>query len=267
MRPQFFIRGLSWIFLIIITACGPTPASKWVLLSEDSDGEPTSIDAESVRLGDDGVAIYARVVGDPVAANRVEFLQALDCINLRWAFLTLDEDMLDSLAATSFSTQEWSLLVLNPANQVLLDEVCQDFSPTRWIRVLREDTEEPGNLKEVWVDRESIMGPRRDAVRLELEDLGNSDEVFRSWTRWHDASPDSGYVTVQADVACDLNAIRYLENSRYSKDGELVSQAEPTDVWYPILQISFEAQVFGAVCDMGKFFKPEATPGTSPGGG
>lgn len=267
MRARLFFPALSWMYMILITACGPTPASNWVLLSEDSDGEPTFIDAESVRLGDDGVAVYTRAVGDLLAANRVEFLQGLDCVNLRWVFLTLDEDMLDSLAATSFSTQEWSLLVMNPANRVLLDEVCQDFSTARWVRVLREDTERPGDLKEVWVDRESILGPRREDVRFELEDMGDSDEVFRSWTRWHDASPDSGYVMIQADVACDLNAIRYRENSRYSKDGELVSQTEPTDVWYPIRPISFEAQVFGAVCDVGKFFQTEPTPGTSPGGG
>lgn len=267
MRARFFTRGLPWIFAIIIISCGPAPASHWVLLSEDSDGKPTFINTESIRLDQGGVAIYTRATGDSLAADRVEFLQALDCVNLRWAFLTLDESLLDSLAATSFSTQKWSLLALTPANRVLLDEVCQDFPPTRWIRVLREDTEEPGDLKEVWVDRVSIMGPRRDSVRTELEELGGSQEVFRSWTRWHDVSPDSGYLLVHADVACDRNVLRYLENSRYSKEGERVSQAETTDLWYPIFTLSFDEQVFGAVCDMGEFFQSELTPGTSPRGG
>lgn len=267
MRARFFNRGLPWIYAIIITSCGPAPTPHWVLLSEDSDGRPPFIDAESIRLDENGVAIYTRAEGDSLAADRVEFLQALDCVNLRWAFLTLDESLLDSLAATSLSSQEWSLLALTPTNRGLLDEVCQDFSPTRWIRVLREDTEEPGDLKEVWVDRESIMGPRRDSVRTELEDLGVSQEVFRSWTRWQDASPDSGHLMIHADAACDRHAMRYLESSRYSKEGEQVSQTEAGDLWYPIFLASFEEEVFGAVCDMGEFLKPELTPGTSPGGG
>ncbi len=267
MRRRVITRGILGIFTITITACDPTPDSRWVLLSEDSDGKPTFIDAESVRLDEDGVVIYARAMGDPLSADGVEFLQALDCVKLRWAFLTLDESSLDSIAATELLTEEWSLLALTPANRLLLDAVCEDFSPSRWIRILRKDTEEPGDLKEVWVDRQSIMGPFGDSVRTQLGNLGFSSEVRRSWTQWRDASPDSGYAMVQADVACDLGGVRYLENSRYSMEGERVSEAETTDLWFSMYPLSFEEEVFSTVCEMGRFFQSDPTPETSPGGG
>jgi hypothetical protein len=145
--------------------------------------------------------------------------------------------------------------------------VCREFTPARWIRVLREDAENPGDLKEVWVDRESVLGPRHDSVWTEMGDLGVSAEVFRSRTRWHDFSPDSGYALVEADVACDREALRYLENARYSKEGALLRRADAEDIWFSMLKFSFEAQVFEVVCDMGSFFQPEPTPGTSPEAG
>jgi len=167
----------------------------------------------------------------------------------------------------SLFPEEWSLLALTPANRVLLDEVCEGYSPARWIRVLRKDSEEPGELKEVWVDRETMTGPSQDSVRTEFEDLGYSEKVFRSWSRWQDASPDSGFLMIQADVACDQGVLHYLENSRYSREGELVRQAETPDLWFPMYMYSFEGQVFNVVCEMGEFFEPKLTRGTSPGGG
>jgi len=101
MRVRIFSQRLLWIYAITITGCEPAPSSDWLLLSEDSEGKPTYIDAEGVHLRDEGVAVYRRVVGDPSAADRVEFVQALDCVNLRWAFLTLDESSLDSIAGMS----------------------------------------------------------------------------------------------------------------------------------------------------------------------
>ena len=206
-------------------------------------------------------------MGDPSAADRVEILQGLDCVRLRWAFLGLDESQLDEIAEENLFPEDWSLLALTPANRVLLDEVCEGFSPARWIRVLRLDPEEPGDLKEVWVDRETLSGPSQDTVRTEIEGPGYSEEIFRSWSRWNDASPDSGYLMVQADASCDLRALRYLENSRYSMEGELVRQAERSDLWFPLFERSFEEQVFTVVCAMGEFFEPESTPGISPGPG
>ena len=266
MRVRHFVQGLVWVHIVAMMACESTPSSDWVLLSEDSDGQPTYIDAESIRLGDDGVAVYRRLVGDTLATSQVDFLQALDCVNLRWAFLTLDETLLDSIARTTLETEEWSALALTPANRTLLDEVCSDYSPTRWIRVLRNDTEEAGELKEVWVDRESITGPHQDSVRTEMEDLGLSEDVFRSLSRWHDAVPDSGYLMIQAEVACDKGALRYLENSRYSPEGELLRETETPDLWFPMFRDSFEDQVFSVVCEMEDFFRSEPTPGTFPEG-
>jgi hypothetical protein len=265
--PVLYTICVTLVSTLTVTGCEPAPASDWVLLSEDSEGQPTYIDVESIHLRDEGVAVYRRVVGDPTAADRLEYLQALDCVNLRWAFLTLDESALDSIAGMSLSPEEWSLLELTPANRALLDQVCQGHSPARWIRVLRKNAEAPGELKEVWVDRETITGPGQDSVWTEQEDLGFSEDVFRSWSRWVDASPDSGYLVIQADVACDLGAFRYLENTRYSNEGELILQGETPDFWLYMFRDSFGDQVFGVVCEMGDFFSPESTPGTSPGGG
>jgi hypothetical protein len=275
MRLRFFSPVLLVIYTtcvtlvctITVTGCELATASDWVLLSEDSEGQPTYIDAGSIHLRDQGVAVYKRVVGDPSAPDRVEFLQALDCVKLRWAFLTLDESVLDSIAGMSFSSEEWSLLELTPANQALLDQVCEGYPPARWIRVLRKNTDAPGELKEVWVDRETITGPAQDSVRTEVEDMGFSEDVFRSWSRWVDASPDSGYLMIQADVACDLGTFRYLESARYSNEGELILEGETPDFWLYMFRDSFGEQVFGVVCEMGDFFHPGSTPGTSPGGG
>jgi len=267
MRKRSPIQGLLWIYIITVAACEAAPSSDWVLLSEDSEGKPTFIDGESIRRKDEGVAVYRRVVGEPSAADRLEFVQALDCVNLRLAFFTLDESLLDSIAGMSLFPEEWELLPLTPANRVLLEEVCEGFSPARWIRVLRKDSKEPGELKEVWVDRETITGPSRDSVWTEIQDLGYSQEVLRSWSRWQDASPDSGYLEVQADVACDLGVVRYLESARYSTEGELIHPEETTDFWYNMFPSSFEIEVFGTVCRMADFFQPELTRGTSPGGG
>jgi hypothetical protein len=276
MRARLVIQGLFWFCLINITACEQAPSSDWVLLSEDSEGKPTFIDGESIRWSDGGIAVYTRAVGDPSAPDRVEFVQGLDCTNLRWAFFTLDESLLDSIAGATLFPEEWELLELNPANRVLVDTVCEGFPPTRWIRVLKENPEGPGDLRDVWVDRETLTGPIRDSVWTEMEDLGYSEEIVRSWSRWNDASPDSGYLLMEADVACDKGVLRYLENSRYSKEGELVSRADTTEFWYILFEASFEREVFSVVCRMQEFFPPEPgrpepggpelTPGTSPGG-
>jgi hypothetical protein len=266
MRVDLVIQRLLWICTISITACETAPSYDWVLLSEDSEGKPTFIDAADVRWVDEGVAIYRRAVGEPDAADRLEFVQALDCVNLRWAFLTLDESRLDSMADANLSPEEWSMVALNPANRALVDELCEGHSPARWLRVQKRDSDEPGDLKEVWVDRESITGPTRDSVWTETESVGYSEEVLRSWSRWLDASPDRGYLMIQADVACDLGFVRYLENSRYSWDGELVRQFETTDTWTLMFRGTPEREVFGAVCSVKEFFGG-LTPETSHEGG
>jgi hypothetical protein len=266
MRVRVVIQGLLLAAPLSLTACDSTPASDWVLLSEDSEGKPTYVDTESIRWREGGVAVYRRVVGEPFAADRVEFVQGLDCVNLRWAFFTLDESLLDSIAGSDLLPEEWSILALTPANRALIDELCQGFSPTRWVRVLNEDPEEPGDLEEVWVDRETLVGPFSDSVKTEMEEETHSEEVFRSWSRWYEASPDSGYLEIQAEVACDQGVLRYLESSRYSKEGELVSRTEPTDLWFYMYEASFERKVFTLVCDMGSFFQAEITPETSPEG-
>jgi hypothetical protein len=267
MSVRFVILGFLLGTALSVMACDPPPPSDWALLSEDSEGEPTYIDLESIRRKDGGVAVYRRVVGEPVAADRVEFVQGLDCVNLRWAFFTLDESLLDSIAGTTLYPEEWSVLAFTPASRVLLDEVCQGFSPARWIRVLKEEAEGPGDLKEVWVDRETLQGPSSDTVQTELAGGGYSEEIFRSWSRWDDASPDSGYTMVQADVSCDQGALRYLESSRYSKEGEILDQAETPELWLPLYEASFERQVFMLVCEMGRFFLDGLTAETSPEGG
>jgi len=254
MRVRIFSQGLLWIYAITIIGCGPPPSSDWILISEDSLGKSTFINGESIRRRDNGVSVYRMVVGEPLSADGVEFVQGLDCVNLRWSILTLDEALLDSIAETNLYPEEWGLLAFAPANRALLEKVCDGFPPDRWIRVLEKDSNEPGELKEVWVDRETITGPSRDSVWTEFEDLGYSEEVFRSWTRWHDASPDNGFFEIQADVACDRGVLRYLENWKYSKEGELVHQAESVDLWFPMFQYSFEEQVFDVVCAMGEFF-------------
>jgi len=272
MRVRVLFPGFIVSFAISILACEPAPSSEWVLLADDSDGKPTFIDVESIRRRDGGIAVYRRAVGEPTAPDRVEFVQGLDCTNLRWAFFTLDESALDSIAGLDLFPEEWEILALNPANRVLVDTVCEGYVPTRWIRVLKEKPENPGDLKDVWVDRETVLGPREDSVWTELEDMGRSNDIYRSWSRWYDTAPDSGYYLIQADVACDKGTLRYLENARYSKDGEMILRSETTDLWYLMSEVSFERQVFGAVCRMGDFFQeepgqPEVTPGTSPEGG
>jgi len=269
MSPRcFFLRGFPSVLALFAAACGPGSSPEWTLLSEDSEGKPTYVSPETIHLNEDGTAVYVRAVGAPGAPDRVEFLQGLDCVRLRWVFLSLDESLLDSVAGEHLDSQEWPLLALTPANRALLDEVCSGIPPTRWIRVLLEaGAEDPGELKEVWVDRETLGEPVRDSVWTEREDLGFADEVVRSWTRWEDAFPDSGYLMTQADVACDLGVLRYLENSRYSEDGTLVRRLETTELWYPMAQESFERKVYREVCAMPSFFQPPPTPGTSPGGG
>jgi len=258
MRVRSVVQGILLASAVLMGACGPAPSSDWVLLSEDSEGKPTFINSESIRWRGEGLAVYRRVVGDPSAEDRVEFLQALDCVNLRWAFLTLDEGLLDSILGDSLQPEEWELLALTPANRVLLDTVCEAFPPARWIRVLNEGSEELGGLKDVWVDRETLDGPSRDSVWTEMEDLGYSDDVIRSWSRWNEVSPDSGYFMIQADVACDKSLLRYLENSRYTREGELDGEAANVDFWFLMSELSFEEQVYGAVCRMAKFFQPGA---------
>lgn len=254
MRVRLVIGGLLWICTITMTACETDRGSRWVLLSSDSDGSPTYIDAESIRLRDEGVAVYRRVVGDPSADDRIELVQGLDCVNLRWAFLSLDESLVDSFAEEALVTEEWSLLALTPANRVLLDEVCEGFSPSRWIRVLKENADEPGNLREVWVDLETLDGPGQDTVRFEIDDDVFSGEVFRVWSRWYPVSADGGYLMLHTAVSCDEAAYRYLENSRYSKEDELIGQSALPDFWLSVIPVSFEEEVYLRVCEMGRFF-------------
>lgn len=259
MRVRLLIQRLLWTCMIPTLACESGSSSEWVLLSADSDGQPTFIDAASIRQRGEGVAVYRRVVGDPSAADRVELVQGLDCVNLRWAFLSLDESLLDSIAGAELSPDEWSLLALNPANRVLLGEVCQGYSPSRWIRVLEEGAENIGDLREVWVDRETLTGPNQDTVRTEFEDPGFSEEIFRARSRWDVFSPDSSYVMVEADVSCDRRAFLYLESTMYSGDGEVVDQGNLPDFWIPFLSKSFDERVYTLVCDLGRFFQSPIT--------
>ena len=260
-------RGLLWICTITIVACEPARSSDWVLLSEDSAGRSTYFDAGSIRLRDDGVAVLRRLTGEPSAVDRVDLVQDLDCVNLRWAYISLDETLLDSIAEASLPTEGWSLLALNPADRILMDHACEGSSPARWISVLRMEAMEPGDLKEAWIDRETLTGPHQDTVRTEMEDPALSMEIFRAWSRWDYASPDSGYAMVQTEVSCDKGALRYLENSRYSPGGELVRRTRRPELWYFIFSGSFEDRAFSAFCKMGRFFQPEPIRGISPGGG
>jgi len=259
MRGRFVIGGILCACTIALAACGADPASRWVLLSSDSDGHPTFIDAESIHLRDGGVAVYTRVVGDPSEDSRVQVVQGLDCENLRWALLSLDESLLDSIAEGELAPEEWPLLALNPANRALLGEVCEGFSPNRWIRVLKENSDEIGSLREVWVDLETLDGPEQDTVWFEGVDSVFSGEVFRAWTRWHPVSADSGYLMLHTAVSCDQSAVRYLDKSSYSREGDVISQVTTPEFWMSIIPESFEAMVYQTVCELGSFFDPEPT--------
>lgn len=269
MRLRLVIKGLLFFCTIAMIACEPDRAPRWVLLSSDSDGRPTSIDAESIRMRDEGVAVYSRVVGEPSADDRIQLVQGLDCVNLRWAFLSLDESLLDSIAGEELAPEEWSLLELNPANRVLLDEVCEGFTPDRWIRVLKKNTDVLGDLREVWVDRETLNGPGQDTIHFEGQFEGEfegendvvSGEVFHAWSRWYPVSPDSGYVMLHTAVACDQGAYRYFENSSYTREGGLIRQAETLDSWFSFFEGSFDLDVHSTICEMGRFFEPELNSG------